>query len=85
LITVPATINTEICAKLGYDFNDISAKYAPFCQAIKEIKTAEAFEDPMLQIPHQHLLQAQSAQRMRQRPLRLASAITLMMLLSIRS
>ena len=41
-----ATINTEICAKLGYDFNDISAKYAPFCQAIKEIKTAEAFEDP---------------------------------------
>ena len=41
-----ATINTDICTKLGYDFADISAKYQPFCQAIKEIKTAESFEDP---------------------------------------
>lgn len=41
-----ATINTEICAKLGYDFEEISKKYAPFCQKINEIKTSEAFEDP---------------------------------------
>lgn len=41
-----ATINTEICAKLGYDFKTISEKYAPFCQKINEIKTSEAFEDP---------------------------------------
>lgn len=41
-----ATINTEICTKLGYNFDDISKKYAPFCQKINEIKTSEAFEDP---------------------------------------
>ena len=41
-----ATINTEICAKLGYDFSAISAKYAPFCQKINEITTGDAFEDP---------------------------------------
>lgn len=41
-----ATINTEICAKLGYDFKAISEKFAPFCQKINEIKTSEAFEDP---------------------------------------
>ena len=46
-----ATINTEICAAIGYDFNEISEKYAPFCQAIKEIKTAEAFEDPIASNP----------------------------------
>lgn len=40
-----ATINTEICEAIGYDFAAVSAKYAPFCQAIKEIKTAESFED----------------------------------------
>ncbi len=41
-----ATINTEICSKLGYDFSAISEKYAPYCQAIKEITTAESFTDP---------------------------------------
>lgn len=41
-----ATINTEICANLGYDFKEISEKFAPFCQKINEIKTSEAFEDP---------------------------------------
>lgn len=41
-----ATVNTEICAKLGYDFKTVSEKYAPFCQKINEIKTSEAFEDP---------------------------------------
>lgn len=41
-----ATINTDICEKLGYNFDEISAKYTPFCQAIKPITTAESFEDP---------------------------------------
>lgn len=40
-----ATINTDICEALGYNFDEISKKYEPFCQAIKEIKTAESFED----------------------------------------
>lgn len=40
-----ATINTEICEKLGFDFNDMKAKYEPNCQAIKEIKTGNAFDE----------------------------------------
>ena len=40
-----ATINTEICEAIGYDFDEISKKYEPFCQAIKPIKTAESFVD----------------------------------------
>ncbi len=41
-----ATINTEICEKLGYNLDEIKTLYTPFCQAIKEITTAESFEDP---------------------------------------
>ena len=40
-----ATINTEICEKLGYNFTDISKEYEPFCQEIKEIKTGNAFDE----------------------------------------
>lgn len=40
-----ATINTEICNKLGYDFATVSEKFKPFCQAINEIVTGDAFED----------------------------------------
>lgn len=40
-----ATINTEICEKLGYDFKAMSEKYTPFCQKINEITTGEAFKD----------------------------------------
>ena len=40
-----ATINTEICAELGFDFNTISEKFAPFCQKINEITTGDAFVD----------------------------------------
>lgn len=39
-----ATVNTETCTALGYDFEDIKAKFAPFCTAVVEIKTAEEFE-----------------------------------------
>ena len=40
-----ATINTEICAELGIDFDTVSAAFAPFCTAIKTIVTAESFGD----------------------------------------
>lgn len=40
-----ATVNTEICEKLGYDFDDISAKIAPYCTKVQSIVTAESFDD----------------------------------------
>lgn len=39
-----ATINTEVCAQLGYDFEKVSESFAPYCTAIKPIETAESFE-----------------------------------------
>lgn len=40
-----ATINTETCAALGYDFDEISEAFAPFCTKIEKITTAESFDD----------------------------------------
>jgi putative tryptophan/tyrosine transport system substrate-binding protein len=40
-----ATVNTEICAQLGYDFADVEAAFAPYCTAVKEITTAESFDE----------------------------------------
>lgn len=40
-----ATVNTEICAKLGYKFDEISATFAPFCTKVNSITTAESFDD----------------------------------------
>ena len=40
-----ATINTEICAKLGYDLAAVKEAFGPHCTAIKEITTAESFSD----------------------------------------
>ena len=39
-----ATVNTEICAAIGFDFETIREAFAPFYTQVKEIKTAEAFE-----------------------------------------
>lgn len=39
-----ATINTDICAKMGIDFAEISKTFAPYCTKVQEIKTAESFE-----------------------------------------
>ncbi len=39
-----ATINTEVCEKIGFDFNTISETFAPYCTQVKEIQTAESFE-----------------------------------------
>ena len=40
-----ATVNTEICEKLGYDFDEISAAFAPYCTKVASITTAESFDD----------------------------------------
>ncbi len=39
-----ATINTETCEALGFDFDAISEAFAPFCTSIQSIQTAESFE-----------------------------------------
>lgn len=39
-----ATINTEVCDKLGLDYATISETFAPYCTQVKEIQTAENFE-----------------------------------------
>ncbi len=39
-----ATVNTEICEQLGYDFDTISAAFEPYCTKIETIVTAEDFE-----------------------------------------
>lgn len=40
-----ATINTEICEKLGYDLDTIKSAFEPYCTKIAEITTAESFEN----------------------------------------
>lgn len=40
-----ATINTEICEKLGYDFDALSQTFAPLCTKVASIKTAESFDE----------------------------------------
>ena len=40
-----ATVNTEICAALGLNYDDIAAAFAPFCTKVQTITTAESFED----------------------------------------
>jgi putative ABC transport system substrate-binding protein len=39
-----ATVNTETCAAIGFDFETIKAAFAPYCTQVKEIKTAESFD-----------------------------------------
>lgn len=40
-----ATINTETCAALGFDFAKLSEALKPFCTKIESIKTATSFDD----------------------------------------
>ena len=40
-----ATINTEVCDQLGYDFDEISKTFEPLCTAVNGIETAEEFEE----------------------------------------
>ena len=39
-----ATVNTETCEAIGFDFETIKAAFAPFCTQVNEITTAESFE-----------------------------------------
>lgn len=40
-----ATVNTEICEKLGLNFDTVSEAFAPYCTRVEEITTAENFGD----------------------------------------
>ena len=40
-----ATVNTDICEMLGYDFNKVSEAFAPYCTKVSSIVTAESFDD----------------------------------------
>ena len=39
-----ATVNTETCAALGFDYDQIAETFAPYCTKVQPIQTAEAFE-----------------------------------------
>ena len=39
-----ATVNTETCAALGLDYDQIAETFAPFCTKVQPIQTAESFE-----------------------------------------
>ena len=38
-----ATINTEICEELGYDFSTVEKTFEPLCSRIVTLTTAESF------------------------------------------
>ncbi len=40
-----ATVNTETAAALGFDFDELSAAFAPYCTRVESIVTAESFDD----------------------------------------
>ena len=40
-----ATVNTEICEKLGFDYDKLAETFAPFCTRVQPITTAESFDD----------------------------------------
>ena len=40
-----ATVNTEICAALGLDFDQVSESFAPYCTKVQPITTAESFDE----------------------------------------
>ncbi|MDO4616935.1 MAG: ABC transporter substrate-binding protein [Lachnospiraceae bacterium] len=39
-----ATVNTETCEAIGFDFETVKAAFEPYCTAVQEITTAESFE-----------------------------------------
>ncbi len=39
-----ATVNTEVCAMLGLDYDALCESFAPYCTAVRSITTAESFE-----------------------------------------
>ena len=39
-----ATVNTEICEQLGFDYDEVAATFEPYCTKVQPIQTAESFE-----------------------------------------
>lgn len=40
-----ATINTETCQAIGFDYATIESAFAPFCTKVQKITTAESFDE----------------------------------------
>ena len=40
-----ATVNTETCEAIGFNYDDIAAAFAPFCTTVQPITTADSFDD----------------------------------------
>ncbi|MCD8357300.1 MAG: ABC transporter substrate-binding protein [Clostridia bacterium] len=40
-----ATVNTETCEAIGFDFETVKSAFEPLCTQVKEITTAEEFSD----------------------------------------
>ena len=40
-----ATVNTDICALLGLDYDTIAETFGPYCTKVQPISTAESFDD----------------------------------------
>ena len=40
-----ATVNIETCEAIGFDFEEISKAFEPYCLKIQQITTAESFDD----------------------------------------
>ena len=40
-----ATINTDICAIVGKDYDRLASELSPYCTHVQEIQTAESFDD----------------------------------------
>ena len=40
-----ATVNTETCEAIGFDYDAIAEAFAPFCTKVQPITTAESFDD----------------------------------------
>lgn len=40
-----ATVNTETCTAIGFDFATIKEAFAPYCTKVEEITTAESFDE----------------------------------------
>ena len=40
-----ATVNTETCKALGFDFDTVKKAFEPLCTQVNEITTAESFDE----------------------------------------
>ena len=40
-----ATVNTETCALIGFNYDAVAAAFAPFCTTVQPITTAESFDE----------------------------------------